>query len=139
MEFFHKRNIHEMMWQQMKSPAGFFNVATPEIAAYDIVKYERLCPSLDLAVTCLVELGESLRDDELARLLEIGCAVAPLQKLGWLLERADWREKANAVDRAIGTRRRVWLSLDARLPAEGERNKKWCIIENTDVEPDIER
>ena len=138
-DFFHKRNIHQKMWSQIKSPAGFFHVGIPEITAYDIVKYERICPSLDLAATVIMELGESLRNHELAQLVNIGCAVAPLQKLGWLLERAGWNDKADAVDESIGNRRRVLRPLDSRLPAKGERNKRWRIIENTDIQPDIER
>jgi hypothetical protein len=138
-DFFHKKSIRQEMWQQLKSPAGFFRAATPEIAAYDIVKYERMCPSLDLAATVLVELGEALRDDALARLIHIGCATAPLQKLGWLLERSGWSAKADSVDKSLGSRRRVWRALESRLPAKGKRNERWRIIENTDVQPDIER
>lgn len=136
--FFHKRNIDQRMWKQFKSPAGFFNVGTPEITAYDIVKYERMCPSLDLAATVLVELGESLRAKELAHLADIGCAVASLQRLGWLLEKVGWGDKADVLDEFLGSKRRVWRVLDSRLPGNGERNKRWHIIENTDIQPDIE-
>jgi hypothetical protein len=138
-DLFYRKSIEQRMWMQMKSPAGYFRVGTPEITAYDIIKYQHMCPSLDQATTVLVELGEALREPELMRLPQLGCAIAPLQRLGWLLDKAGWARKATGLAESLREKRRVWWPLDARLPAKGERNDRWHIIENTDVQPDIER
>lgn len=139
MAFFFKKVINSNMWEQRKSPAGYFRLATPEMTAFDIVAYQRSCPSLDLAATVLVELGEVLLPDRLAALIKQGCAVSVLQRLGWLLDLTGWREKTEMLHSALTGNRSTWRPLDTRIESGGKRNLRWRIIENTDVQPDIER
>lgn len=138
MDIMYKKKIIPEMWEQKKSPAGYFRVSIPEVTAYDVVAYHRACPSLDHAATVMVELGEVLRSDALGRLPILGCRLPVLQRLGWLLNRTGWREKADHLAEALRGKRLAWRPLEKRLPAEGERDKRWKIIVNTDVQPDIE-
>ena len=135
----YKRHIDPGMWTAMKSPAGYFHVSTPEMTAYDVVAYRRACPSLDQAATVMVELGEAMRKSKLMALGRPECGTAPLQRLGWLLERSGWKEKAEGVGLALQGRQLAWRPLDSSQPADGRRSVRWHIIENTDVQPDIER
>jgi predicted transcriptional regulator of viral defense system len=138
-DIFYKKSVDQRMWMQMKSPAGYFRVGTSEITAYDIVRYKDICPSLDLAATVLVELGEVLSMSELMKLPELGCELASLQRLGWLLDKVGWSQQAEGLAVSLQGKRLVWRSLDTRLPEKGERNNRWHIIENTDVQSDIEK
>ncbi len=58
LDAFFTRCLAEVPVERLKSPAGFFRVATPEVTAYDIVACVRCCPSLDHAGTVLVELAD---------------------------------------------------------------------------------
>jgi len=134
-----KKQITSVMWEQRKSPAGYFRLATPEMTAYDIVAYHRSCPSLDLAATVLVELGEVLSVDRLSDLIKQGCTISVLQRLGWLLEYVGWREIAEGLHAVLMAKRLSWSLLDTRLQDGGPQDPRWRIIVNTDVQPDIER
>ncbi len=136
---FFKRGLAEVPVERLKSPAGFFRVSTPEVTAYDIVAYVRCCPSLDHAATVLVELAEKIADSRLGRLAETGCRLPALQRLGWLLEHVNWGEKAEALHAALERQHPAWVSLETRLPSKGPRNARWHVVENTDIQPDIER
>jgi len=70
--FFFKKNISEACYEQRQSPAGYFNVSTPGVTAYNILRYPKACPSLDLAATVLQELGEKINPDRLAALVDTG-------------------------------------------------------------------
>ena len=136
---FFKRNVAEMPMEQRKSPAGYFRCSTPEMTAYDTVAYTRCCPSLDHAATVLVELAEVIEEKRLGELYEKGCRPPALQRLGWLLDYVRWGEKTGALHAALDGHPLNWVSLETRLPPTGCRNARWRVIENTDIQPDIER
>ena len=123
--------------EQRKSPAGFFRVSNPELTAYDVLAYERCCPSLDLAATIFAELGESVDASRLSRLAEQGAKAAVLQRVGWLLDRTGWREKTEGLHEALRARRQAWRAMDSRLPKAGEKSDRWKVVENADVQPDV--
>jgi len=111
-----KKKITSVMWGQRKSPAGYFRLATPEMTACDIVAYHRSCPSLDLAATVLVELGEVLSVDRLSDLIEQGCMISVLQRLGWLLEYVGWQEEAEGLYAASAKRLSWREDIGCKLP-----------------------
>ncbi len=136
---FYKRDTLATPTVKLKSPAGYFLVSTPEATACDIVAYHRCCPSLDHAATVLVELAEAIDARRLAELPAHGFALPVLQRVGWLLDSVGWPEKAERLHAALVRHSLKWVPLESRLPAEGERNPRWRVIENTDIQPDIER
>jgi predicted transcriptional regulator of viral defense system len=136
-DFYHKQEILAAMWEQRKSPAGYYRISTPEMTAYDLLRYPRACPSLDLAATILAELGEQLETERLAQLADLPTDTSVLQRLGWLLDTMGWEEKTSSLAHRLRERRRVWQSLRTDTPREGMRNARWHIIENADVEADV--
>jgi hypothetical protein len=86
-----------------------------------------------------VELGEFLSADRLSDLIEQGCTISVLQRLGWLLDHVGWQEKAEGLHAALAAKRLSWSLLDTRLQAGGPQDPRWRIIINTEVQPDIER
>jgi predicted transcriptional regulator of viral defense system len=137
-EAFYKRVIRDDSVERRKSPAGYFRVSTPELTAYDLLAYARCCPSLDLAATVFSELGESIDSLRLQQLPAEAAMTAVLQRVGWLLDRTGWSEKTEGLHEALGSLRQVWRPFDSRLPRDGNRNGRWKIIENADVQPDVE-
>lgn len=135
--FLYKKRISSIMWESKKVPTGFFRVSTPEVTAYDLLALRRACPSIDRIATIYVELGEMIRADALARLFTLNCETAILQRLGWLLDRTGWSKITGRLAEKLKAHQMNWTLLQPGLDAPGRRNKKWRIIENTDVQPDI--
>jgi predicted transcriptional regulator of viral defense system len=136
---FYKRNLAASPTVKLKSPAGFFLASTPEATAGDIVAYHRCCPSLDHAATVLVELAEAIDAQRLAALTEQGFSMPTLQRMGWLLDHVQWPEKTERLHTALSRNALNWVALEPRLPPDGQRNDRWRVVENTDIQPDIER
>ncbi len=136
---FFKRDILTTPTVKLKSPAGYFLVSTLEATACDIVAYSRCCPSLDHAATVLVELAEAMDARRLAELPEHGFALPVLQRVGWLLDHLRWSEKTDRLQAVLAKHSLKRVPLESRLPAQGPCNPRWRVIENTDIEPDIER
>lgn len=137
-EVFRKKEIPADAIERRKTAAGYFRVSNPELTAYDLLAYERCCPSLDLAATVFAELGESVEPLRLARLPGQGGMTAVLQRVGWLLDRTGWRDKTEGLHDALQSHRRPWRPLDSRLASKGQGNSRWRVIQNTDVHPDVE-
>lgn len=136
---FYKRNLTATPTVKLKSPAGYFVVSTPEATAGDLVAYHGCCPSLDHAATVLVELAEAVNARRLADLPAKGFSLPALQRLGWLLDFVQWPGKAERLHAALSRTALNWVALESRLPCKGRRSDRWRVIENTDIQPDIER
>lgn len=137
--FFRKRDIAQTMWEQKTLSSGFLRVSTPEVTAYDLLFFPTMCRSLSRVATILVELGEVIRPSALRALVDSGCELAAVQRLGWLLDRVGWSTLTEPLRRAVERQHAPWRLLEPGLPRSGPRDEAWRIIVNSDVQPDIER
>jgi len=135
--FFFKKSIPDACCEQRQSPAGYFNISAPEVTAYDILRYPKACPSLDLAATVLQELGERISPDRLAALLDSGAEVAVLQRLGWLLDNTGWAEKTDLLADRLSGKKMAWRAVRTDLPKDGPRDRRWRVIVNAELEADL--
>lgn len=135
--FFYKKAVPDDCCEQRQSPAGFFRISTPEMTAYDILRYPKACPSLDLAATVLQELGEKLNPERLAALVESDAEVAVIQRLGWLLDYTGWSEKTGLLAERLRDRKMVWRPMRTDMPKDGPRELRWRIIANAEIEADL--
>lgn len=135
--FFYKKSIPESCFEQRQSPAGYFRISTPEMIAYDILRYPKACPSLDLATTVMQELGEKISPDRLASLVGSGAEVATLQRIGWLLDYSGWSEKTSALAERLRDKQMAWRSMRTDMPKDGPREPKWRVIANAEIEADL--
>ena len=125
------------MWDKHKVPTGVYRVSTPEITSYDLLALRKACPSIDHVATIYKELGEAISPDGLMNLMNFNCETAVLQRLGWLFDFTGWATLTNKFSKDLKMKRLDWVLLQPGLAAQGTRNEKWRIIENTDVQPDI--
>jgi len=137
--FFRKGEIGQEMWEEKKSAAGYFRVSTPEMTAYDLLFFPRSCGSLDRLATVLVELGEAMKAEALAGLVNLGCETPILQRMGWLLDHTGWADLTDGLNKSLEGRRRVWSLLQPGIASSRHRNNRWRIVENVEIEPDIVR
>jgi hypothetical protein len=104
------------------------------MTAYDVLRYPRACPSLDLAATIMAELGDRIETERLARLADLDTETSVLQRLGWLLDATGWEKKTAPLAHCLQSRRRVWQPLRTDALREGTRDARWHIIVNAKVE-----
>jgi len=135
--FFRKKPIVEKMWEQKTVPSGYLHVSTAAVTAYDLLYLPQACRSLSRVATILVELGEALTSSSLAALNEMNCETPPLQRLGWLLDHTGWKKLTSKLHDAVEARHPKWQPLELDLRNSGNKNARWHIIENTDIQPDI--
>ena len=136
-QFLYRQAITPAMWKQKKAPTGYFRVSTPEVTAYDLLYLRKACPSLDHLATVYVELGEAMRARWVTALCDVGFETPVLQRLGWMLDRTGWSKLTGGLARRLTHRRRDWIPLQTQIAAEGVRDRRWHVIENTDIQPDI--
>lgn len=135
--FFYKKAIPDDCCEQRQSPAGYFRISSPEMTAYDILRYPKACPSLDLAATVLQELGEKISPDRLAALVDSGAEVATLQRLGWLMDHTGWSEKTDLLAERLRNKQMAWRLMRTDLPKDGPRDARWRVIANAEIEADL--
>ena len=135
--FYYKKVIPYECCEQRQSPAGYYKISSPEMTAYDILRYPSACPSINLAATVFQELGEKINSERLAALIETDAEIATLQRLGWLLDNTGWSEKTGLLSERFREKKMVWRLMRTDMVNNGPRELKWRVIANAEVEADI--
>ena len=136
--FFAKRDPTRTAVQQVKGVTGYIPVSTPEATATDLIVYARQAGGLDRVLTVLQELAEQLDAERLVRAIEANGQLVAAQRLGWLLERADYVDKAKPLARWLKARKPLPAKLEPSRPIRGShRAPRWELWINTEVEGDL--
>ena len=139
-QFLAKKNITSASHQLVKTPTGYMNVSTPEMTAFDLVRYVKSAGYLNHVATVLNELQEKLDLARFTQLLETGNLELPyLQRLGYLLELAEAKEE-------ILLLLKNWIRQHAArfVPLRADKaykstpkNNDWHLYINEQIESDI--
>ena len=132
--FYSWKHLNEAKTKQIKTPAGYIRVSTPESTSLDLVRFMNACGGPGNVITVISELAENL---ELQRLEEvISYEPSPvLQRLGFLLDRTGFSTAASSIETELGNRtyRKIPLSPGSDI-SSGEYSMKWKVI----AEPGLE-
>jgi len=148
LRFHTQSRLNHLPTQQFNSATGQFFVSTPAITALDMASRPSDAGGLGNVATVLVELVEATRLDAQAIL---DCVewypTASLRRLGWLLDLAardsnylsnrDFEPLARAIESSAKDASRPQTLLDPHGPRRGRTNRKWGLVENTEVETDL--
>ncbi len=133
--FFFRRRMKGVATEQRKTTSGTIPVSTPEMTAYDLVRYRKGAASMDHVATVLAELAEQLDARRLLAVASKGGELPVIQRLGYLLERTGHADLAGELAK------RVRASKPKRVPLEPKsaevvsaRDAKWRILVNTTIE-----
>ena len=136
--FFFKTNFKATPVTHIKVQTGHISVSSPEATALDLIRYARSIGGLDLVLTVLQELGESM---DAARLIDAAKADGTLvcaQRLGRLMEKTGNAPLVKDLAGFIADRNPPFARLDPSLPAaDSEKDTRWRLRINTDVESDL--
>ena len=140
---YQSRYIYERGIEQKKTPTGFINVSTPELTAFDLVRYPRASGHYQHIATVLTELGEHLRPKRLATLVRGICQEYGEwiygQRLGFLLDCVGFQESADSLAEYILKYQPSFGYLIAGRPdTVFEKNERWRLYINDKIELDLE-
>jgi predicted transcriptional regulator of viral defense system len=122
---------------QKKGRTGYFNVSSPEQTAFDLLDQIRRF-GLDHISTVLQELHEAMRAPTLKKIAVLNNNTANIQRLGYILENFTENQKlADTLYKVLENRKYSPVGLSPLKGRKGKIDKKWQIIINTQIDPDL--
>jgi predicted transcriptional regulator of viral defense system len=136
LRFFKSQGIAEAAIETVTTPAGTMEIASKETTISDLVSYPRAAAGFSNIATIIREIG-ALDGNELAR-LSWGHPRSHARRLGWLVERySESSPDLEALERQATPDQGAPTPLSPGAPKRGQVAKRWGLLVNTKVEPDI--
>jgi len=125
-----------------KTDTGSMKLSSPELTAFDLLRYAHASGGIDAVATVLADLKEHIDGAKLASLAG-NFERAIVQRLGWLLDRLGASDKTDALHGMLfaGTSA-PWVALEpqkrgGKSASEPiERNERWRVIVHREPEID---
>ncbi len=135
--FLTKRNLADTQVVQMKTPAGYISVSTPEATAFDLLRYPRAAAGLNNIATVLTELSEVIDSKKLTKIAE-NTEPSYVQRLGFLMDQVGAEKLTRSLTGCLEKQRWDYVPLRPGWKGESpQRDSKWRVIVNENVEADI--
>ncbi|MCX7038287.1 MAG: type IV toxin-antitoxin system AbiEi family antitoxin [Spirochaetes bacterium] len=135
--FVARRNAADVTTEMVNTARGTLRVSSPEATAFDLVGYPHHCGGLSNMATVLGELAERLRPDRLLQ-ESVHSPLPWAQRLGFLLERVGAVELSKALSARVRAEADEYVPLRVgRAASAAPRDKRWRILVNENVEPDL--
>jgi predicted transcriptional regulator of viral defense system len=132
--FFHRRDMRLATREDVKTPSGMIAVSTPEMTAYDLVRYRGVA-SIDHVATVVAELAEKMDADRLSAVARKNAEAPVIQRLGYLLQRTGHAALADALARLPRKGRARTVPLEPGTPARAaKRDARWRVLVNAEIE-----
>lgn len=138
LRFKQKSDVAKIPTKRMSLPAGRANVATVEACMLMLASDVEFSGGLDNVVTAIVELSESAAFSP--RLLADASSSFPgsaSRRAGWALDRFGEGADTEPLHERCAFFGEAPSVLNPAHPAKGSIDKKWSIIENGEVDPDL--
>ncbi len=133
--FFFRREMAVAVTEKIKTSSGYVPVATPEMTAYDLVRYRNGAGSIDHVATVISELAERLDPKQLLMIATKGEELPVVQRLGYLLDRTGHGDLAGDLFAFVEKHKPKMVALEPRSQeAVSERDRRWRILVNATIE-----
>ena len=136
--FFKKAHLSSTPVVETKTSTGFIRVSEPASTAIDLVAYEARIGGLSRVMTLLQELAELLEPDALVRAATAEKSIAPIQRMGYLLEKIGQSSRTLGLGEWVSSLHPRPAPLQPGISRKGSmRDPKWKILVNIDLEGDL--
>jgi predicted transcriptional regulator of viral defense system len=137
--FMKKEGVERCPVQRVNTSTGTMAISTPEVTAFDLVKYAAKAGQLSNVATVLAELAEKIDPEQLVSVAEdTGVEMSVVQRLGYLLDEVEMSESATSLASWVAMRSPRWVQLrPGRSATEAPTADRWRVRVNADVEPDL--
>jgi len=135
LRFFLKGDAARTPTEELRTETGTLRVSTPEATALDLVRYAENLGGLSAVAAVLSELADRLDPNRLAQAAALGVELSVVQRAGYLLDRADAKDKTGPLADWLATQHpRRALLRPGPGPRRGRPDARWAILENEPVE-----
>lgn len=137
--FIYRKNWSALDIMEKKTETGMIKLSTPELTALDLINYYDRAGGLNRVATVLEELSERLNGERLAAAAARYEQVAPVQRLGYVLETIlGKKELAQPLANYLGGIKYfpVYLRPGGDKPGDEQSVNRWKVIANTQIETD---
>lgn len=135
--FIARGDIETVATRRLNTQKGFVYYSTPEQTAYDLVGYPGHAGGLSNVATVLSELAPEL-DRKILLSTAVKNPIGWSQRLGFLLEVLGEVALSRALEKIVNSQAKSFIPLRRSASNGGaERNHKWKVIINEEVEPDL--
>lgn len=139
---YQSRYIYKIGIEQKKTATGYMNISSPELTAFDLVRYPHVSGHYNHIATVLSELGEHLRPKRLATLVRGICQKNGEwiygQRLGYLLDCVGFKESADSLAEYMVKYQPSFGYLIAGRPdMVFEKSERWRLYINERIEADL--
>lgn len=134
--FFYSKPIFDLPQERRNTPTGCMNMSTPEVTAFDLIKYMKQSGSINHVSTILSALGENIKAQ---RLKNAATHYPPAygQRLGYMLDKLGYLDKTATLNRFIREAARGYTLLRSDGPdGDFPKCEKWHVIINEVLNPD---
>lgn len=135
-ELFMSGKVEQMPVIETQTETGTMRVATAEVTAFDLVRYPAGGGHLSNVATVLSELAERVDFGALVALAPL-MRLPDVQRLGFLLESVGESGRAESLAAWLRGRSPRTVLLRPGGPPTGNRDPRWCVTVNEDLEPDL--
>lgn len=134
--FVARADLEHMPVSTFRTPRGYIRYATAEVTALELVGYPNHVGGLNNIATILDELSEEMTNDQLLDAAAL-CPIGWAQRLGYLLALVGAAELSEALAPFVNNCAKSYIPLRRSKGVAGaNRDPKWKVIVNVDVEPD---
>lgn len=136
-KFIVRSRLGQVPVQSFKTPRGLIHASTPEATAVDLVGYFGRVGGLDQVATVLLELAGRIDPQKLLTAAQ-NAPITWAQRLGYLLDSAGAREPTRYLRDYVKAKAQQTVPLlPGILRKDAQRDAKWKILVNVDIEPDL--
>jgi predicted transcriptional regulator of viral defense system len=135
--FVSKKTWEQSAIEQKKTRAGYLNVSSPELTAFDLLENIHIF-GINRITTVLQELYEEMRPSRLSKIAKLIDNKANIQRLGYILDTVVNDEKlADSLYKVLSRTSFSPVSLSPQKGRKGQIDSKWKIIINMQIESDL--
>ncbi len=133
-----KNRLERTPTQPMRVWSGDIPVSTPEATAFDLLVYPHKSGYYSNIATVLIELSEVMNAKKLASVAEVFALTPIAQRLGYLLDAYATNKLTKDLHLWVEEQNPRWTPLRPGYKGKkSEKNEKWHIVVNEEVEPDL--
>jgi len=135
--FYYSKNLSPIPTQDLKTPAGYVKVSTPEGTAFDLIRYLHQSGHLNHVATVLTELAGTIAPQKLIQVAK-HLPIRYAQRLGYILDYLGYESLTESLHNLVSGKSLRYIPLRPDSPAQdADKNIKWHILINETIEADL--
>jgi len=136
--FSEKKHFPAFGIEKKKTETGYFNLSNPELTFLDLIYFEKSSGGLNRIATTLVGLADAISLTRMKEAVGNDFPVSTLQRAGYIAEYVLDNSKLAAIfENKLASLSPQPILLKSSGNKEGQKDLKWKIIVNTQIESDI--